>query len=215
MLLTMMAMTFQLAVPAGGPQIEDCRASATRRPSETETACVFRVRRETAARQAEAANAADANPWEAVNRSPSGQASIGEGGYSRNTAAPPTSEVPTWAFTDPARWETSQCGATGDDACRRRARNRLAMARAGVAVEAPAERGGGAATAQNCRMVMRRSENGFGGSLSRICGDQADTEATLNRLEDTMRPAVEPCDRPATMESQDAWIARCRALPPR
>lgn len=123
--------------------------------------------------------------------------------------------VPAWALDDPAGWEASQCGTPGDDACRRQARNRLAMARAGVAAEAPAEASGGGATAQNCRMVMRRSENGFGGSLSRICGDEADTEATLNRLEDSMRPAVEPCDRPATMETQEAWIARCRALPPR
>lgn len=129
-------------------------------------------------------------------------------------AADPDAEVPAWALSDPARWELSQCGAAGDDACRRRARNRLAMARAGVAAEVPAS-GGASGDGQNCRMVMRRSENGFGGSLSRICGDQSETEATLNRLEDSLRPAVEPCDRPATMESQDAWIARCRALPPR
>ncbi|MDO9078009.1 MAG: hypothetical protein Q7U72_11260 [Brevundimonas sp.] len=130
-------------------------------------------------------------------------------------AADPDAEVPAWALPDPARWELSQCGAAGDDACRRRARNRLAMARAGVAAEVPTEAAGAGAAAQNCRMVMRRSDNGFGGSLSRICGDQSEAEATLNRLEDSLRPAIEPCDRPATLESQDAWIARCRALPPR
>lgn len=200
---------------AGVTRIEDCRASATRRPSETETACVFRVRREAAARQAEASNEEDDNPREAVNRSPSGQASIGEGSYSRNAApAPPTSEVPAWALTDPARWETSQCGAAGDDACRRQARNRLAMARAGVAAEAPTP-GGASGDGQNCRMVMRRSESGFGGSLSRVCGDEASVQDVLGRLDAPAQPRPEPCDRPASLESQEAWIARCRALPPR
>ena len=171
-----------------------------------------------AAREAEAANEEAANPRDAVNRSPSGQSNVGEGRYGRlpGAAATPESGVPAWALTDPARWESSQCGAEGDDACRRQARNRLAMARAGIAAEPPAPTGGGAAAApQNCRMVMRRSESGFGGSLSRVCGDAAATEATLDRFEDSLRPAVEPCDRPANLESQDAWIARCRALPPR
>lgn len=203
---------------AGVTRIEDCRASATRRPSETELACVFRVRREVAARQAEAVNEEDANPWDAVNRSPSAQANVGEGRYSRysGAAATPESGVPGWALTDPARWEASQCGADGDDACRRQARNRLAMARAGVAAEPDAATGGGQAAApQNCRMVMQRSASGFGGSLSRVCGDAAEAEAALVRLEESLRPVVQPCDQPATLESQDAWIARCRALPPR
>ena len=129
-------------------------------------------------------------------------------------AADPDAEVPAWALSDPARWELSECGAGGDDACRRRARNRLAMARAGVAAEVPAG-GGSTGDGQNCRMLMRRSENGFGGSLSRICGDAAEAEAALDLLNAPLQPAAEPCDRPATLESQDAWIARCRALPPR
>ena len=129
-------------------------------------------------------------------------------------AADPDAEVPAWALSDPARWELSQCGASGDDACRRRARNRLAMARAGVAAEVPAS-GGSSGDGQNCRMVMRRSETGFGGSLSRVCGDAGEAEAALDRLNAPLQPAAEPCDRPATLESQDAWIARCRALPPR
>jgi hypothetical protein len=124
-------------------------------------------------------------------------------------------EVPGWALADPARWEASQCGADGDNACRRRARNQLAMARAGVAAEPPAPTGGPAAAPQNCRTVMRRSESGFGGSLSRVCGDGAESEAALDRLEESLRPPVEPCDQPGALESQDAWIARCRALPPR
>lgn len=208
--------TEQPQTPGDGvTRLEDCRASATRRPSETQIACVFRVRHEAAARQAEAANAEDASPREAVNRSPSGQASIGEGGYSRNAAAAsPESGVPAWALTDPARWETSQCGAAGDDACRRQARNRLAMARAGVVAEAPAP-GDASGDGQNCRMVMRRSETGFGGSLLRVCGDAAEAGASLNRLHAPLEPAAEPCDRPASLEPQDAWIARCRALPPR
>lgn len=129
-------------------------------------------------------------------------------------AADPDAEVPAWALPDPARWELSQCGAAGDDACRRRARNRLAMARAGVAAEVPAG-GGSSGDGPNCRMVMRRSETGFGGSLSRVCGDAGEAEAALDRLNAPLQPVPEPCDRPATMESQDAWIARCRALPPR
>ncbi|MDP2763812.1 MAG: hypothetical protein Q8O54_03130 [Brevundimonas sp.] len=126
--------------------------------------------------------------------------------------------VPGWALADPARWETSQCGADGDDACRRQARNRLAMARAGVAAEPPPAAGGvRVAAPQNCRMVMRRSESGFGGSLSRICGDDAEAgaEAALDRLQESLRPAAEPCDRPANLETQAAWIARCQGLPDR
>jgi len=202
--------------PGGGvTRLEDCRASATRRPSETEFACIFRVRHEAAARQAEAANEEDANPWEAVNLSPSGQASIGEGGNSRNAAAAsPERGVPAWALTDPARWETSQCGAAGDDACRRQARNRLAMARAGVVAETPAP-GGAAGDGQDCRMVMRRSESGFGGSLSRVCGDEGAVQALQGRLDLPAQPRPEPCDRPGSLETQAAWIARCQALPVR
>lgn len=152
---------------------------------------------------------AAASPWSALRHSQ-------EGGYSRNAPADPGNGVPAWAMTDPARWETSQCGTTGDDACRREARNRLAMARAGIATETPAASGGSAAP-QNCRMVMQRSETGFGGSLSRVCGDGAEAEAALSRLRDTTTalPAVEPCDRPGSLETQESWITRCRALPPR
>lgn len=199
----------------GVTRLEDCRASATRRPSETEIACVFRVRHETAAREARAANDVDANPWEAVNRSPSAQANIGEGGYSRNAAAAlPESGVPAWALTDPARWETSQCGAAGDDACRRQARNRLAMARAGVVAETPAP-GGASGDGQVCRMVMRRAESGFGGSLSRVCGNEGAVEDLLGRLDVPVQARPEPCDRPGSLETQAAWIARCQALPVR
>lgn len=161
----------------------------------------------------------EANPWDTVNRSLAWQTTIEEGGYSRRAAAGAAAgdgargnAVPAWALTDPARWETSQCGAAGDEACRRRARNRLAMARAGIASEPPAPPGGGAAP-QNCRMVMRRSESGFGGSLSRVCGDGDEAEAALDRLQNSLRRAPESCEQPATMESQDAWIARCGALP--
>ncbi|MBU1540844.1 MAG: hypothetical protein KKC29_12490 [Alphaproteobacteria bacterium] len=120
--------------------------------------------------------------------------------------------VPIWALTNPHRWEQVQCGSAGDDACRRQARNRLAMARAGAAAEPPAP-SGSAAPRQNCRTVMRRSESGFGGSLTRVCGDEPASDGALESFEDTMRPVVEPCDRPANLETQEAWIARCRALP--
>ncbi|MDP1778134.1 MAG: hypothetical protein Q8K90_05940, partial [Brevundimonas sp.] len=194
MLLTM-AMTIQLATPAGDPHMEvpdlppvhtseDCKVAANRGPAETEFDCALRLDR---ARRA--------------------------GGPGRSLGirvAPDGSDIPTWALDDPAAWEVSQCGAAGDDACRRQVRNQLAMARAGLATETPAA-GGGAA--ENCRMVMRRSQDGFGGSLSRVCGDEAEAEAALNRLDGALRPTVEPCDRPASLETQEAWMARCRALP--
>lgn len=209
----------------------------------------------------------DTDPWAELNRAGLGQATPGEGGYSRSGAAaaesggePPEPDaadcsggangassltgfdcalrrararraagsagspgfrdpaagldIPAWAFADPARWELSQCDSS-DDACRRQARNRLAMARAGAAAETPASGGADSGGDQNCRMVMRRSETGFGGSLSRVCGDEATADELIRRLDVPARPAAEPCDRPAALETQDAWIARCRALPPR
>ena len=146
----------------------------------------------------------EANPGAALDRARlRTSATPGEGGG-----------IPGWAILDPARWEVSQCGAEGDEACRRQARNRLAMARAGLATETPAMSESSGA-APNCRMVMQRAATGFGGSLSRVCGDGPDVEATLDRLEGAMRPVVESCDRPGSLESQAAWIARCRALTPR
>lgn len=136
-------------------------------------------------------------------------------GQGEDSSNAPTTDggVPAWAIDDPSGWEAGQCGAAGDDACRRQARNRLAMARAGVAAEAPVAGSGGRAP-DNCRMVMQRSETGFGGRLSRVCGDAAETGAALDRLAPVTRPAApEPCDRPASLESQAAWIARCSALP--
>ena len=90
------------------------------------------------------------------------------------------------------------------------------MARAGVVAETPAASGPTTAPS-NCRMVMQRSETGFGGSLSRVCGDGAAAEAALNRLTSSMRSAdaAQPCDRPGSEESQAAWIARCEPVRPR
>ncbi len=130
------------------------------------------------------------------------------------TAEGPGGDVPDWALSDPGAWEASQCGSGSDDACRRQARNRLAMARAGVATDVPPA-SGRAAASQDCRTVMRRSEDGFGGSVSRVCGDTAESETALDRLRETTRSVGEPCDRPAALETQDAWIARCQALPAR
>jgi hypothetical protein len=129
--------------------------------------------------------------------------------------------VPGWALTDPARWERSQCGDDGDEACRRGARNRLAMARASATdlLETPSAGGvAPAPTPQRCRMVTQRSETGFGGSFTRVCGDGASAERALEAHRAMMedlggRPAPEPCDRPAENESHDLWIARCRAMP--
>lgn len=125
-------------------------------------------------------------------------------------------DVPGWELSDPARWETSQCGADGDDACRRQARNRLAMARAGVASDAaaPADAAAAPRPEHTCRMEMRPSPDGFGGSLTRVCGDLPAGSARNDLF--PPRPAtVEPCDRPANLETQAAWIARCQALPDR
>lgn len=125
-------------------------------------------------------------------------------------------EVPGWALTDPARWERSRCGVNGDEACRRAARNRLAMARASAADQPSAA----TPARENCRTVMQRSESGFGGSFTRVCGDGASTERALeaNRaMMDDLRartePRDEPCDRPMSHETQDQWIGRCRAAP--
>lgn len=204
--------------------IEDCKNAWLRPEGQSEAACAADFQREADASNALAATGADANPPAAAER-PGAEAGAtpGEGRYRRlrdavaatgRAVAPPESGVPAWALTDPARWETSQCGAAGNDTCRRQARNRLAMARAGVAAEPPAA-GGAPAPTETCRMVMQRSETGFGGSLSRICSTGPEAEALLPPLDALPGPVVEPCDRPASLETQDAWIARCRALPQR
>lgn len=174
----------------GGSSVRDvCDSPANRRVGESAFDCAVRLERE--------------------RRRP-----IRYGRLGLAAGREPGADVPAWAFTDPARWETSQCGASGDDACRRQARNRLALARAGLVAETPAATGTPAAT-ENCRMVMQRSEGGFGGTLSRICGTGPEAEAALGRLNVLSRPAAEPCDRPGNLETQAAWIARCRDLPPR
>ena len=127
-------------------------------------------------------------------------------------------EVPGWALTDPARWERSQCGAESDEACRRAARNRLAVARASMAERA--EPASPSRPQENCRMVTQRSESGFGGSFTRVCGDGASVErameanrAMMDDLRARTMPEDQPCDRPASSETQDQWIGRCRAAP--
>lgn len=220
-------------------RVEDCSLPANRRPGEAEIECISRFRTDQWMRSVQADSqeiewsgpvagaaerraeycALEANRgtnetgFDCALRLSHAQQPDRRVGSLGFRVAPDNPDIPAWAFSDPARWELSQCGAEGDDACRRQARNRLAMARAGVAAAAPAA--GGDAAPDNCRMVMRRSQEGFGGSLSRVCGDGAEVEAALARLQGASRPAVEPCDRPAALETQDAWIARCRALPPR
>jgi hypothetical protein len=128
-------------------------------------------------------------------------------------------EVPGWALTDPARWERLRCGANGDEACRRAARNRLAVARASMAERA--EPASPSRPHENCRMVTQWSESGFGGSFTRVCGDGASVErareanqAMLDDLRERTEPRDEPCDRPMSHETQDQRIGRCRATPP-
>ena len=127
-------------------------------------------------------------------------------------------EVPGWALTDPARWERLRCGDNGDEACRRAARNRLAVARASMAERA--EPASPSRPQENCRMVTQRSESGFGGSFTRVCGDGASVErareanqAMLDDLRERTEPRDEPCDRPMSHETQDQWIGRCRVAP--
>ena len=93
--------------------VETCGSVANRRENETEFDCAVRLSYV--------------------------QNSSRRDGRSRDAAG--GEAVPVWAFSDPARWETSQCGAGGDDACRRQARNRLAMARAGGVADPPATGG--------------------------------------------------------------------------
>lgn len=170
--------------------VETCRSVTNRRENETEFDCAVRLSYV--------------------------QDSSRRDGRSRDDAGGEADAVPAWAFNDPARWETSQCGAGGDDACRRQARNRLAMARAGGVADPPATGGPASGADQNCRMVMQRSETGFGGTLSRVCGDAAAADELLRRRDPLpLQLAPEPCYRPASYETQATWIARCQALPPR
>ena len=127
----------------------------------------------------------------------------------------PDGPVPDRAFASPLWWEQDQCGPGPTDECLRRARNRLAMARA-ERMEAGEPRPSPQQTRPTppprCRTVTRPAESGVGGSVSRICGDNAgETERVLDGL--LRDPAPSPCDRPAEGESQAVWIERCRALP--
>lgn len=63
------------------------------------------------------------------------------------------------------------------------------------------------------RRDSQRTEDGASSSGTIVCGDRSGDAAKL--LEGLLRAPVEPCDRPASLETQEAWIARCRTLPPR
>ena len=226
------------AAPGVATRIEDCSDPARRRPGEEEFTCVSRLRTEAWMRSVQSnqneivpepsahaqriaehcAVPANRGPneeaFDCALRLDSGTRPAGRYGRLGFRTGRADGEVPAWALDDPAGWERSQCGADGDDACRRQARNRLATARAGVAAEPPAA-GGASDDGQNCRMVMRRSESGFGGSLSRVCGDEAAVQDLLGRLDVPSQARPEPCDRPGSLETQAAWIARCQSLPAR
>lgn len=133
------------------------------------------------------------------------------------------SPVPERAFSSPDWWEQNQCGVTPTDTCLRTARNRLAMARVermeaeDVRPSAPSPR---PARPSNCRTVTQASEQGFGGSFTRSCGDGASLEraqeahrAMMDDLRGRTEPEDQPCDRPLSNETQDQWIGRCRVAP--
>lgn len=152
-------------------------------------------------------------------------AEYGQPVRARNAAAAATPEtpIPERAFSSPQWWEQNQCGAEPSDACLRTARNRLAMARVErMEIEAaqPPAPGTRPAAQQNCRMVTRRAESGFGGSFTRVCGDDASAEraldahqAMMDDLRERTTPQEQTCDRPLSTETQEQWIGRCSIAP--
>lgn len=133
--------------------------------------------------------------------------------------------VPASAFQDPDRWITDQCrAATEAEAtpCQRRARNRLAMARAEAAIEParPAPDRSNARTwtpdTQNgpCRRVTNQTDNGSGttsSSTSVVCGS-GDADILFDNMEARARATAAPiadCSRPLEGENTPAWVARC------
>ena len=129
----------------------------------------------------------------------------------RSGPVPDDQPVPGWAFSDPARWERTQCGETPEDACLRTARNRLALARAEQAENAPLASG---PAPGRCRNVWTPSAEGVGGSFSRICGDEAASAQLLEdmrrRDEQTRQDAERDCvRRPETTDQGVRWTLVC------
>ena len=170
--------------------------------------------------------------WSARTRGVEGYAAADYDADGTLRASPtPASDntVPETAFTDPDRWISEQCGGqieTAEADCRRRARNRLAIARAEAAAGPTADSEPrtmamapswtpDAATGP-CRQVSTRTPaDAFGtttSSTSTLCSTgNADalldsTEASLRDLRAT--PTTD-CGRPLSGEDTTAWMARC------
>ena len=165
------------------------------------------------------------NPWLGVPRSSDYDPS--EGNYSRSVepvaGTVSRTRIPTWALSDNARWERQQCGddtTEAASACRRAARNQLAMARAGLASEPqPSREHRDVArtwtpddAAGPCRRTSQTSADGTTTSSSLVCGS-GDVEPLLesmNSLSDRTGPQnAETCSRPRDGEDTTAWVARC------
>jgi len=106
--------------------------------------------------------------------------------YGSSTAAADRNAVPQWAFDDPAKWETDQCGdGTSEPSaqCRRNARNRLASARAEAAIDPAPIRDAATPQARSsaCRTVNEPARNGMAAASSIVCGN-GDQEALLETM---------------------------------
>ncbi len=170
--------------------------------------------------------------WSARTRGTEGYAAADYNADETSRTSPtPASDntLPPTAFTNPDKWIGEQCAGqieTAEADCRRRARNRLAIARAEAAAGPPAgseprpvaraqSRTPDAATGP-CRQVSTRTPaDAFGtttSSTSTVCSTgNADalldsTEARLRELRAT--PATD-CGRPLSGENTTAWMARC------
>ena len=133
--------------------------------------------------------------------------------------------VPESALQNPDRWISDQCASVAETAaadCQRRARNRLAMARAEAAIEpsrpAP-DRSEAGWTPQTqsgpCRRVTSQSPVNNSGTTSSsssiVCGS-GDADILFENMDARAR-AITPergdCNRPLEGENTPAWMARC------
>lgn len=128
--------------------------------------------------------------------------------------------VPSWAFSDPERYELDQCGpGTSEPSalCRRNARNRLASARAEMAIPDETRRDAAAPQTRGpaCRTVNTAVENGATTSVTCGNGDtNALVESMLDRAERLNPPVIADCQRPLEGEDTTRWMARCQTPRP-
>ena len=170
--------------------------------------------------------------WSARTQGAEGYAAAGydADGTLRATSTPASdTTVPQAAFTDPDKWIGEQCAGQIDTAetdCRRRARNRLAMARADAAAGpvagseprtvARAPSWTPDTPAGPCRQVSTRTPTDVFGtttsSTSTVCtSGNADAllDSTEARLRDLRAMPATDCGRPLSGEDTTAWMARC------